>query len=1644
MPTREEILRDAARARILRDAQAAREAAAVAPALPAAPTPLVEFKPEPLPLEVEAAEAKSAYEATKNLMGGGQMEAEQKRLELERKARVTSIAPGAEKAVTEDTRYLFPMFRPTRIRELERELERAAPTSAAPGTPQAMTDNELGRAILAEDDEAKAKKLAAESDRRIMERQTDKELGQAILATGDEAKVKELVAERDRRIKERQKQLRFMSEEELKAEMQPRGPQPEGERVYVDPRTGEARQPTFTEELFESLARQPIMSEAAAKAAAKRTVEAQKEIDRRTSRGEEVGLFEYAGPLFSGVLSTRDEKGAGTVETTLGAALRGTLGAVSTLAQEGYFRGLGYEVDENGVPLDPNDFGYIVKQVRDRIGLPDVIQTSKTGYGIPLPGVATQSTQRGASQFDPEGRRRISGIEVPSILKDPKGFMDAEARRIARSHASGRTFADEFFDSPTTRSYYAKMYGDEDAAFWAGSIADLAIPSGVGAVTRAAKAVGKLGVVGAAATTLKAAEVFPGVRALSPFADMSAAVLSGKASDARVVRKVADKVIDSMLIDEQVAQAAKSAIKPGSTELWQIMDDVGPILSPNNYRAPWAGPVARGRGVESSLRAVRDSQMSPAAKSFYAQLVRNVPDDMVMVTDRIAVPRALAADAERIGVEARKFALQHTNEELARDILRIKRVSSGETLQQLEQMEKILERSNKRALNLPGEKLFLDVKERAAFDRLGRLVAEEFNDAIIAAGPAAQKAIPRHRLVWTAKGRDELISSARDLRMGEKLVDEGAAVEALVNEIADRAILRALPQRVRFSRDLTAAQVTIRGAEKSWAKALTGTGRVARRLRAMGSFVVGGRSPLDVETVASTLARRDLRAAAQTALRATGQRLAAKAKELGSVDEAIDGMILEAFPRATVEKVKEVWLKSLESIYGNPELARAVYANAKASGANSLSLDTALSLSPTVQSLRAVDQLFASAGKFAGRANYVDDSFEPISRIPGFKKVMNLLMPDYQQGLLKVIMEEGVRKDLAAKFKQRDVLDAGISVALDPTRDLLDQADDLARKLQQDSMNPGFTGVSSVMNEGDNSARLRVYDTVASAYEKELAGSAEAFVQFAEGLSPRTRVEFRLAAGAAYDWAVVGAGRNIQTKLKYGYVLPNIPYVGLKSLQPVVFSLMTSGLERTVEALGRQAGKGWEAVLAAVMRRKTLGGGLYTDAGRYFSPQELEDLARDAGLGYSALETERVGTLAYDIMKDAEKAAKKANGGYLNMAWQELSYEANPLTRAFGQRIAEAVELSFRQAVFESRLAAGDTASQAADAARKSALDYAEVPGPVRDWVGRYVADAAQYWQMTVALASVAKRSPEAARVFYKAQMAKARYQDPYGVHGDQGLRSLGIISMGKDKSYVLPGIDALWTPVEGALGAAAAANQGAAILLRALAEESASSDMVTEFTEGGVRLAFSAAEHALPLLTRVLELTDTAPKLEGRAGERQAKMVTDEGAFWTAATIAHTLDPEHNHIWKAFNWIYQPEFVEPPPELAAYPNATDFRRQYWAKAPSGGTPYLISGRDLETKETVYRVFQPSKKGMLKMALLRALPVETFERLGWTFASLTGISEGDFIRANPAIPKTETAADALQFILPRAPEPATERQRQAAALSEATAAAEKP
>jgi hypothetical protein len=1568
MPTRAEILAEAERRRagptprsreqILAEAER-RRATEVATTLPVATSPAPQFAPIPTEFEVERAEADAAAEATKQRLevtSGAALEEERRRLGAQRAAAETSLPTGAAKAITEPSSFVLPLFRPTRIRELAPEQQRGAP-----GTPQGLSDRDLD---------------------------------QAILATGDEARLKVLSAESDRRAKARQAALRAMPAAEVQGLQAPPGPRPEGQRVYRDPRTGELRPPTALEEVVEAYGRQPVLSEAAARDASERIKRAQDELERRIAKGEDVGLFEYAGPLFSGILSTREAPGAGTTETELGAFLRGGLGTLSALAAEGYFRGLGYEVDEAGLPTDPTDLGYVIKTWRDKAGIPAVV-TSQQGFGFPLPGVATTSTQRGAATNDPEGRRRVSGIEVPSALEDPAGFVDAEARRIARNIASGRTWADEFADSPETRRFYARMWGDEDAAFWAGSLAELAIPAGPGTAVRGtAKAIKGAANTGAAAkvasTLIEGAEAARegtiARTALNPFADIAAALVPGRASDGRVVRRVAQKTLDSMLIDEELATTAKAAIRASSSTPTQILDDVGPLLD-DAYRSPWRGPVSRGAGVEASLRAVQQSELSPAVKHFYTALVRNTPDDLVLVTNNVAVPRALAKEAQDIVAGARQRAAQRSTAEVLAELQRLERAEPG-AMEAIQRARRIVSRSQ-------GD--FLSPAERRAVDALLPGVS--------------------------SRSVDELAGDLRGGALADLLRAEPTpqTMDLVINELANRELVRNLPQRARFSRDLTDAQVYLRGSGSLLERAL-GDSPEARRLRA--TLRAPGFGAQRTETAASTLVRRELQAAARGAIREVGADLSQKAKATRSVDEALDQLASERLAQLPVE---EAWTKALEAIYGNPELAKAVRANAEAGAM------AGLDQLPTVAALRAVDQLYARGGKFVGRANVVDETFD--IGVPGLQAVGALLMPDYQRAMLKVILEEGVRKSLGKTFKQRDLIEAGVDVALAPSARTAQGASQAAEALRQLTRAPEFAKSAEIADFGANTARIRVYDPIASAYEKALAETAEEFVQFAEGQNPRQRLDLITAAKSAYEWALLGPGRNLGTAIKYGYVLPNLPYVSGRALAPAVLSLVTSGLSRTTDAL---------AQLPRVMARRVGGGGLYTQDGRYFSPAQLAALGRTNGLGYSAVETERVGTLAYDVIKDAERYAA-AQGGVFNRVGAELSYELNPLTKVFGQRFAEAVEVSFRQAVFESRLVAGDTIPEAAEAARRSALDYAEVPGPVRDWVGRYVADAAQRWQLTVELARLARDNPAAARLFYKGVVAKSKAQDPYQIHGDAGLQSLGLIPAG-DKEVYVPGLGPFVSPVASVLGAT---RNGLALVgaLARASQDSGAEGLVADVFEQGARIGRDTLDLALPTLLTAIEAYNAQSGQQYQStGAPSAKAMSDEGAFWAAATWAHHADPDRTGgAWKAFVDLYRPEFVAPPPGLALYPEAKDGRRNWWKAAPPGGTPHLVWGIDRETGATIYKSLRPSELGRLQMSLVRKLPgAQAVEQLGWYGAATLGALETPGaigpVRAAPAIPAlTSSPSSALQMLFAPAPTAAQARQSQAATLAEATA-----
>ena len=65
---------------------------------------------------------------------------------------------------------------------------------------------------------------------------------------------------------------------------------------------------------------------------------------------------------------------------------------------------------------------------------------------------------------------------------------------------------DEFNDAPAVRDWYASVWGDPDAAYYAGSLGDVFIPAGPGTAAKGAKGLAKLAKVDAGA-----AKGFPGI-----------------------------------------------------------------------------------------------------------------------------------------------------------------------------------------------------------------------------------------------------------------------------------------------------------------------------------------------------------------------------------------------------------------------------------------------------------------------------------------------------------------------------------------------------------------------------------------------------------------------------------------------------------------------------------------------------------------------------------------------------------------------------------------------------------------------------------------------------------------------------------------------------------------------------------------------------------------------------------------------------------------------------------------------------------------------------------------------------------------------------------------------------------------------------
>ena len=1348
-------------------------------------------------------------------------------------------------------------------------------------------------------------------------------------------------------------------------------------RTFRDPgrrgAAGEGRAPTLGEEFIEAFAQQPVMSEEQARNAERELARQQADVDRRINAGESVPFLERNPGSFLGEVFTRPEQGEGIVESPLGASLRSTLGYISALAGEGYFSALGYEVDSEGMPVDPDDFAYQVSKIRESVGIPEVLPVTTSGglLTIPLPGFATRR-ERGQAEptyFDPSSGRAVTG----------EGYLERVVKNVSR----GRSIGDEFAATPAIRDYYATTFGDPDLSYFAGLVPDLFLPAGPGVALKATAGAAKVAAGGLAplsrafvestnaaeaasaaartgadfATGAGAKAVEAGQRSRRAIiadafkrrtgppsdlrgraADYVAAVTPGKASDARINRRVALRVLDRIGLDTDL-DVVKNAVRPTSATVEAIKRDVG-----------------------EALRGIADTPEEAAAlEARFARLLdRNIPDDYVLISETVAVPRVYAADARDQARNARRSVFLKTSDEVARDLARAAESSRSE-----EVAEALLEASKAVAA---------DAAENGARYGLGQLprsVRVRVDSALRRSAKESGVPYPRLREELGTRSPREYAAANRG-RLSESIIREleeadqwdmaSPRVAALVEDAVRVGLEPRIKESVRLSRDLTAAQVALRTAESGLLANLSTAGLLAtptfRRLAAVGGV-------LRTETAATARAAQRMKRRGQEALRTASRDLFREVRDTGSVDVALSNLLARYWRASGETDVLALWQRLLGELYGEDAVRRVLpLMRQKKLGPFDSQAKTTL---PTVEVVRMVDRLAAEVGAVRGGT---------------------LLEPDFHRAFLRTSIEEGLRKSIAQDEKLRDMLASATTLEeatagtiagdaiLDTMRslrgrpgDVVDAADaglDQLRTLtKQAALNPEEARLVEVPAEYriGRTPTYRLYDRAAEGAERMLAEEGTELVRLLEEVPVRQRGEVGKMARDLVEFLLSTGSRNFRQRMEYGFIIPNIPAMLGRLVEMPLVAMATIGGANAAAGAGRLA----QRITRQLLGRRLRGDSLESVDGIVYDSGDLERLAEVYPLGLSRLETERVGSLAGDLLRDAKKQARGRGFDY-------VAEYANPLDRGLFLRIAEALELGFRRSVFEARLVAGDAPEEAANVARRSLLDYDDVPDVIRDQLGRVFATASNRYGLTREAIGLLKDNPRAATAILKGTREKQRTQDPYQLYGDRLLKSAGLIDFGEEGSFYGPEV-----PVASLIERPLSVLRGADILasrMRDLYEAGdrlAESEVIVKTTAGDIRRNMSD-----PLIDGVFDVYEAFEGSEPYESQRlgEAEPLSDEKAFWTYALWANRKDPDRSSgEWESFLELMQPEIIPPPSgaEHATIPGA-------WSRQPPEGIPHILDGRD-RFGDPIYLALRPGADGLKRIRIARSLTPDRVERL---------------------------------------------------------------
>lgn len=1473
-------------------------------------------------------------------------------------------------------------------------------------------------------------------------------------------------------------------------------------QIY-DREQGAYRFPTAVEELREAYARQPRMTEAEAQA-----------------RGAQLRADPAEAFPLQGVITER-LGGRGTYETELGASLRGPLGTLSATLGDLYFRGLGYEVakdaegntvlDEQGNerPKDINDFGYQVAQLRRAVGLPETVAASIGGAGfvpVPLPGVATDPSI--LFEYDPKG------VRAPS--PEPQTL-----RRLARHVASGRSIGDEFAQSPALRKAYADLYGDPDAAFWGGTLLDIYMPTGIGAIARGgATATKVLGDKAPKAARFLLEQAARGMETEAAEKVLRHVRRSGAVQDTRTGGGLPQAVADALIPSPQRLRAAARQVDV----LDAVIDPQGPT-DPRLMRAvaerlvPTLGLEAEAEAA--AITAVRSSQAtsgaalvdevgealelvagSPQAQAYARAVDLRTPADLVMVTPRTAVPRAIADDVrsavraevrrvfegapaserepttlrELIDLQAdslRRWAagddvpmVRLSNEELAARLADTPLADRypARLLQQIERdgfdslpaevqgriiedYADIVARRRTRVIvedYAIGQHVTLTPRERANLERALTALGEDAGEAdvpqfvarTIADAPKAGTDDSLVAYLVYGSGLDGLAAKAAvdagDLEEAARLQRRAGQAQAAARDLqtrADKARTAAAGLDWRDANAVSDAQVYL---DELNDRALFDSPTLRRLVSVYGD----PNQPYYRASV--TEMQREVQTIGQGVLRRLGADLKARVEGTGAFegnartyDEALDSLLVDSLEGMPDAAPDGVWAAILGEMYDPSRVEKVLRGKVariivdsdgglrvvdEVKAGDRLVIDDL----PTMQRLRQLDTLLAGAGDV------------PRGRPPSFDRAM-----------LKMSVEEGVRKQLGRGARERAARRFGAPEAPEQPGQVsvpFDEAEALR--------DPRFSEYAWTIDRANNPEEVALLQEVDSA------------VRLFDDVEVRQRGNVANLAGYYGDKLARGVRDSLHS-LNYGVsVVPNPLTVTSRAGVGGMLMLSQMGAQRALEAAGRSVSR------ANPLAGRRVGRGITSVDGRAYSPAELEELWKQSGGATTAIDAARRGSLAEDLLTDAKRASERVHGrGSTDRGRLRKVYDL-ATNRGYWQSQAEAAELSFRRSVFELALADGASPAEAGELARTAVIDYAgsaqaldsivgAIPGA--DGMPKYFASAAEDAALAREAVAALGRNPKTVRAVVQAQRAQQRAYDPEQLYGDAGLKSLGImpvpVSKTGEQTLVFGPQNPMYIPVEHTLGVLRSADAGLSGVADALAYVEAlegagafetaaylgpevSGAAAEALAETGGTVSRAALTRYLPGVLEAYNATsEVDPGELARTG--LPAVDADQRALWTAYLYADLADPIGQYGIKAgVDRLLEPQVVTPPEDLAV--PVAGFE-DFWSEEPANGLPFIYVGQEPSTGAHLWQSFEISARGKRNLEAIRAASVEDLaQAFGLPGAILAG--ESQRVQAGPVYPVTGTTGALAEFLGTVAPPAAAVRAETARTIAEARGA----